>query len=488
MFTFLEHFKLRNYHIFLMRSKLKTERFRKLEYLYASIALLFGLIFVFLIPPGWNPDEPQHYWRVQQLTDGNIISDEFTNGKNGISVGGAIPTNSANFILSYGGYTATEDHTFRLDFPSWENKDVSVATKEGGELVNLEFSGSARYSPVVYAPQIVGVWLAEKLDLSLFQGFILAKIFALVTQVTCLFWAIKLIPRGKWALFTIGLLPSTVVQSAAFGGDVMTTSACVLFIALVIKMCYIATRPSYMLLGLLFLLLAIISLVKPAYLPLGVILILLPICQSAYRNKKSLLTLLGFGTLAVLPGILWLSVTSFIKDNYGPLVKPVLQKEYVLQHPLEFINALFQTYFTDAQPRVLKTLFGNFVWDTAPLPLIFMFIGVIVLVLALFVSSYREKGVTMQLSTWARIVLFGTFIGLVTLISAGLYVFYTDYKLTSIAGIQARYFIPFLILPMLALLAPLPTKNQRVVKGVIISSLLSMLIAAVMVIIYRVYL
>ena len=39
-------------------------KFHKLEFLYVAIAIFFGVIFILIIPPGWNPDETQHYCRL----------------------------------------------------------------------------------------------------------------------------------------------------------------------------------------------------------------------------------------------------------------------------------------------------------------------------------------------------------------------------------------------------------------------------------------
>ena len=37
---------------------------------FAGLALLFGSIFVFLIPPFQSPDEPNHFLRAFQVSEG----------------------------------------------------------------------------------------------------------------------------------------------------------------------------------------------------------------------------------------------------------------------------------------------------------------------------------------------------------------------------------------------------------------------------------
>lgn len=477
---------LKSFSSFLTRQKERIPRI-PLEWLYVLIAFTFGIIFIILIPPGWNPDEPQHYWRIQQLTDGNIVSDPFeSNGR--VETGGQLPLTSANFVLSYGGYRTLDNPDFRLSFPMWNNPDVSKDIKEGGQGVNLNFSGSARYSPIVYAPQTIAMWITEKLNMSLLTGFFAAKIAGLVVQLLAIFWAIRLIPRGKWILFTIGLLPSTVVQSTALGGDVMTTSVCIIFIALTIKLAYKLEPPKIIEISSILLLIALLGLVKPAYLPLSAILLILPIMNRYYRDKKRIAILGSVAALMTLPGILWLKMTNFIVDYFSRPVQPDLQLSYILNQPLEYVSVLFRTYFTEDQPRLFKTLFGNFIWDTAPLPLICMFFGAVVLCLSLFVSSKRERTyLKKSFPNAAKLLLVSVFVGLIVVISTGLYLMYTDYKATSVLGLQGRYYIPFLILPLILLATPLTYKKQKGVKIAIVIILLLMLLSAINVIWERIY-
>ncbi len=455
----------------------------KLEYLYVFIALGFGIVFIFLIPPGWNSDEPQHYWRVQQIVHGDVLSKNFE-WSNSTWTGGPISVNSTNFILSYGGYTAINDYSYRLKFPMFANNGMNTE-KDNNEKVNVSFSGSARYSPVVYLPQIIGVWIADNIGASLLFGFILAKMLGLIVQVSCFAYAIRLLPKGKWILFAVGLLPSTIVQSVAFGGDVMTTSVIVLFISLVLYASYRPEKINKKIITSIIALIFFLGLVKIAYLPLASLIILIPITQKRFRNIKSISALGILSVIAALPGVIWYQMTSFAKDHYSNGVDFELQKTYVIDYPLKFAKTLLRTYLTDDQPKLLKTLFGNFVWDSAPLPLIFMFAGVVILTISCFLSSPRELQI--HLTKTVKTILLSMFIGLTVLISYALYVYYTPLKSTSILGIQGRYFLPILLLPLLVFHRKIERKLQIGPKVTLISLIIIMLLSAATVIFYRIY-
>ena len=45
------------------------------EHLFLLLYIPIGLLFLFTIPLGQNPDEPDHTYRAWQLSTGNIISD-----------------------------------------------------------------------------------------------------------------------------------------------------------------------------------------------------------------------------------------------------------------------------------------------------------------------------------------------------------------------------------------------------------------------------
>lgn len=458
----------------------------KLEYVYAAIALVFGIVFIYLIPPGWNPDEPQHYWRIQQLAHGNVMSDEFQ-GPAGITyTGGVLTADAADFILDYKAYVAIQDYDLRIDFPMWEEIGSASEKKDEGPLTSVAFPGSARYSPVVYLPQVAGVWLANTAGMSLLHGFFLAKLVGLCLQIFCFAYAIRIIPKGKWILFILGLLPSTIVQSTAFGGDVMTTSVCILFTALVVSLGFSQQKISKQNIILILILTMLIGLVKPAYLPLTAILLLIPIIRPEYRNFGFISKMTPLVAISVLPGIIWLKLTSFIQDNFSHGVDIAAQTQYVLHQPIEFLFTFARTYLTDDQPKIYKTLFGNFVWDTAPLPLIFMFMGVILIVVSCFLSSPREL-TQIRLSPTVKIVLFSTFCLLVLLISYALYTYFTPVRATSILGIQSRYFIPFLPLLLLTLHNPLPSIQQNKPKIVVIGIIVASLIATIATLIQRIY-
>lgn len=464
-------------------------QFRKPEYIYSIIALIAGLIFVFAIPPGWNPDEPQHYWRVQQITDGRIVSKVLEKHDNVQAIGGSVNTNAANFILSFGGYRGIDNPALRLPFPATDSSDAFVTQTDSSQKISLSFAGSAVYSPIVYIPQIIGVGAARIAHTSLYSGFILAKILGLLTVIITLFVSIRLIPRAKWLLLAIGLLPSTLVQATAFGGDSMTISICILFISYSLYLAFKNApliKKQYL---LLFVLVLFLGLIKPSYYPLVLMLLSIPLVNKYERTLKKGAILLTGTLVALIPAVVWLAVTSFIQSNSNPEVNVALQKELILHNPISFVGTVLTTYLTNEQIKLYQTLIGNFIWDTAPLPIPFMSLGLIALTISFFIKDSREIDLSnYQRKTIVLLKCLALVVVLLTLllISTALYLYFTKTGAHTIAGIQGRYFIPFLVL-LGVIFGGVHLNKQFGAKLTLIIALTGCIVSALTVIAFRIY-
>lgn len=465
-------------------AKIIPKRFWKLEYAYLFIALLFGFIFIALIPPGWNPDEHQHYWRTQSVAHGNFVSTPFPGPGDVTYTGSKMSDTTAQFISSY---RAMEDWpNLRLNFPMTANDGAIARANSSGPLVDVNFPATSKNTPFVYLPQSLAFFITNSLGVSLLIGFVLAKLFGLAVHTFAFFMAIKYSPKGKWIFFTIGLLPMTVVQSVALGADVMTTALCVLFTALILKIALADRLVSKRHFILLFILIAGLSLVKIAYLPLVLLALLIPLVNKHYKSWKFILRSAATAILCILPGVIWYLSVADIPDNYSnTLINGPEQLQYLKDNPIRFIGVIIATYLSDAHALTIwRGLFGSFIWDTAQLPIFFNFLGAVILGLSLFM--YHKGEDKKQLPISAKLMLWGVFLILLTAITIALYMYYTSVGAASALGIQGRYFLPLLPLAMIAIATKDKIKSFNV-QIFIALSLVAMLVSAVIVVWGRIY-
>ena len=182
------------------------------EGIFLVVALAWGLMQVFIVPPLQVPDEGDHWFRAWALTDGQLTADPqgmlelpgtfansvgFYTGQ--ISDTRVLPAS----LVGLPGFTGYED----LFNGTGSSSSVKVASRVGS------------YGPVGYLPQAAGIGLGRLVGASPLACFYLARLANLVAAVTLLFFAIRLAPFGKQLFVLIALLPMTMFELASVSCD-----------------------------------------------------------------------------------------------------------------------------------------------------------------------------------------------------------------------------------------------------------------------------
>lgn len=444
------------------------EYVKKPEYIFLTIASVFGLIAVFMIPPGWNSDEYQHFFRVEQLTDGVLLAvDE--NGERSGHVGGFINRGVAELLWEYGfeNEEARENPSSPLQI--WRG-GIERAPEE--ERVYISFNGSAVYPPVTYLPQIIGNATGRVLGLPVYGSFLLARLAGLVFYIASIFMAIKLLPRGKWILLAISILATSVVQATALGADAVTFSIVSLFIAYTLHLATVKEELKLKKLSVLWVITIAMGLVKPTYIALIPLVGVLFIDKKNRKLKTIIAITVGVLVAVAIAGI-WLKLTSYVGTNGGPESDRGLQLQHILGDPLGYVVTLARTYLGVVPGgywnKFYEIAFTNFVWDTVRISLGYLVLTIIALTMSLGISD-KVRTVKERTNGWlANTLMIGSFLATFLLINTALYLYFTPVGDNVVVGVQARYIFPFLILLML----PFQNfyKNQRSAKVVVVGIL-----------------
>lgn len=426
-----------------------------LELLFVSIFILAGLGFTFLMPPGQNPDERFHFMRAYQLAHFSLHADtHFYYGQK--QIGGEIPQTISQFFFESSSQTT---HPIT-------NKTKQLPSSSSAKTSSFEnFPNTAVYSPLVYLPDIIAIWLGQLLHISVAATVYIARLFTLLTVAALFFIAIRLIPTGKWLVFVIGLLPSTVNLSAAISADSLTIGISVLFVGFVLWLAHTRqpATASFIVLGALAVGLA---LVKPAYIPLLLLLGLLPLLNQEFRTKKNLLILGGIALGSLLIYFGWLASVSYVDINFNASAQPAVQKQYILSHPITYAAILASSLLSNKASSSPFEVFRTTDWLV---PDIFVIVLIICLVLALYVRDQREIApikLGQAITPSTRLLFVFSALVSVVLVASSLYIYYTNPKTPIIQGIQQRYFIP-VVLPLLLAFSGLHFSRQKHIKGFI---------------------
>ncbi len=459
------------------------------EILFLPLFLIVGAVFIALVPPGWNSDEPQHFLRGAQLAGGQLLPDRTTDPNGQVVVGGDVPMGV--YVMLRQNHVISEARVFDANAKVTDLYADSAAIAAGAGAdpeILLDFRNTAVYSPVAYAPGLVAFWIGNAFSLSYSAILILGRVFALLVVAAATFFAIRITPIGKWAFFVVGLLPAYVGQAVTFSADPMVLATCVLFAAVVLRFIAAPAPPTVRQWILLGVLAALVPLTKVAYAPLLAMILLIPLCGPARRTWRAALLAIGVIVVALIPALLWTRATGYANVSLNPAGDLSQQLPHVLSHPLTYLRVLYSSFLTDAVPGQYTSMFGNFVWLTAPLPALYILLAAMLLLGAVLVRDDRES---FELASVGRLRLwrYGTIaIGLLTAlaIATGIYVTFSSVFASTVEGFQTRYLLP-LLPPAMAAVSGNVLSRQRPMQLLIVVGIVVVLIGAILTLVKRLY-
>jgi len=455
--------------------KKQLYRFTQAHWLFAVLALIFGFIFVMIIPPLWGLDEPAHFERVYQIAHGHILP----NRSSKADYGGYAPAN----LVDLGNYTIGD---------LVDNKPEGVLSRKDiddvnayKQYVNAKFSseqarspGSSAYSPLAYPGPIVGVILADSVNVSIGKTLFLARFLSLIIYVLLIWIAIRLLRNSKfkWLFMVVALLPSALFQSAVISADSILIALSLLFVALFIVLTMADPENKFKkkrLLSALLVVAVVLPLIKVNYAFLSLSLIFLPV--TIFRSKK-LSIIIKSVTVIVMSvlAFLWSYVTNVTGDAPssqrpdGAVISPHMQILSLIHNPINFIEASIRSVVVNGD-MYTQTLVSQLGWNYVNLPI---FVTILIF-LGLAAAAIYAKKETIIIRKKLLLVVGLSIIGIVSIFGV-FFVTFTPVGRNAVDGIQGRYFIPFLLPLLLVASSYIPTelkissKNAKYVFGSIV--------------------
>lgn len=405
------------------------------------LAILWGLIvsvyLIFLLiatPPLQVADEENHFLRSVQIAQGNLIGRRLGD----FNSGGILPSDSIKFAHSYddikGNYQkkVSWDRILNGTHFDWESHK-----EEAG------FPNTVIYFPVFYLPSSFGVEIGKIVNTDIQTSFYLAR---LCNVLFCLFAGITAIcisTRGK--IFIVALLSMPMVLSlfASCSQDGPLIATCAVCAALLTRLEDDFSQGKWFWIVLTISLGCIIA-SKPPYILIGLIpVVLMPL--SMWRRTLSI-----FGCIVTIT-MLWSLVgvhSSKIPFRISDGVDAAQQAKFLLVHPLMMIAVLWNTAKVS-----LLSLIGQFIgvlgWLDAPLPRWFYhFEGILFIISATLSLLYFRKN-SLKKYFAKNGLIFVLFFGTMCSVSLALYLIWTPVGGHEIEGLQGRYFIPLAMFSIL---------------------------------------
>jgi uncharacterized membrane protein len=432
------------------------------RYFFLS-ALLFGSLFVFIVPPFQVADEFNHFYRAWQVSDGNFVGIRTADNR----LGGDLPISVSKITepfrsLPFHADTQIKSSTifYNLSIPLDANNRAFV-----------DFSNTAIYAPTAYLPQAIAIVIGKFLKIGPLSIFYFSRLLTLIFWLSMVYTALKISPIKNDLFAGLALLPSSLFINASASGDVVTNACSFLVIALFLKLIIekkeLFNRQILIFFSLIFILTTLISLNKLAYSPL-VFLIFLIKKEQFKGLKNKLITAISLIAANILSIYFWSKTIQplYIKyEDYNPIfrigqqlnenVDPSVQMSFMLHNPLIFTKiALFSLIKTF--PHTLIHYVGKFGWEKnyLPLPIIALLV-LLILIQAIFYATSSLSTVHVSkkgpLSINAKISLFSIGMAMTFSFTAAMYAIWSPVGSEFIGNLGGKYFIPIYPLFFLAL-------------------------------------
>lgn len=408
---------------------------------FTIIALVWGVLFSFLILPWQGPDEDRHV---------KMIGAEIRNA------------NLADVMLKE---VPLNEHAIR-----WtpENKirakDVLSAMVKPPEYSRGECAPRGiSMNAVRHLPATAGIVIGVLLGVPAYWVLTLGKLFSVAFYIVICNIALRMMPLRKELLESVMLMPMCIHQAASLSYDCVLISMSFLFIAYVLHLKFKAVSIKKYDLLILIGILYCIAVAKLPYAMLGMLVFMLPL-------SKLDISFMGFSVTGedmrrFRPAILGLIIIALAGIIY--IGRDNMWIQLIISSFLNFPRTMWLFVRTGKvwSPDIFQSLIGNFGWLDAPTAT--WFVAFMTAFIAVMSMTHINKNDTCPYSLRfadraAMYAAFGLCFYLVTvsMIAFGAeYMGYNSndwahrlYEITEIGGLQGRYYMP--VLPLLLL--PLP--------------------------------
>jgi uncharacterized membrane protein len=401
------------------------------ERAFLTLGLVFGLLFMLVLPPFQVPDEPAHLYRGYQVTEGQIVSQRHNN-----QAGGWLPQSLLETVNIWTGRIPFRPEQ-KVELKQFA--DTATLPLKREQITFVNFMSSA-YSPIPYLPQAIGITVGKVLNLPPMFILYLGRFTNLIITTFLAYLAIKIIPGFKWIFFLLALTPMALNQRASLSADALLNSVAFLLIAIIMnfvcnpKVEKISNRDVALMAGLG----VVLSLSKQVYFLIPFLCFLIP--PEKFGDRKRFWT--SGVIVAACTTLAWAIWSSIMKAQVGIPVNPLVdasverQTQYLLANPFTIFSTAWNTLQTSN--AAIESFIGLLGWLDTKLPALVTVTYPHVLVLVALVSQ-RPDFVITPLKKWK---IFAILAATVFLVYLSQYMIWMPVGATIVDAVQGRYLIP----------------------------------------------
>lgn len=402
------------------------------QQLYLGIAIPIALGYAIMMLPNYVADEPTHFFRAYNLIDHNILSRESDVD---------IPKDFLKYDMSVvNDYSNLE---YMIGRESNYCDEIKTHTSADG------------YAFPLYLFADIGILIGKLFSLPFLITYYLARIFNAIGMLLFGYLIVKFLPFGKNVGLIYLLNPMYLHQGVSISADSMVNSICLLFISLILNLRNKKelNRGEYI---FLFAIIILLGFAKYIYLPLILLLVLfIPNRKRMSKNLKRGLILtsiiaiflcaVSLISIYVLPAASSGNVT--VIDGIDD-VNMLRQLKYILMNPIYAVKTFSFTMYAKLVDYV-DMFFGlRLGWLNISVHKVIIWVYVMLFLSSPFIYDTSEFGELQKKEKWLCNIL-GCLLFVLAVLS--MWLCWTPIGTMPVLGVQGRYFLPFMLLPMLSL-------------------------------------
>ncbi|MBQ6005386.1 MAG: DUF2142 domain-containing protein [Selenomonadaceae bacterium] len=441
------------------------------EKIFIAVFLIFGVMILFMRPPYRLMDEPVHFARAWQISEGIFLSPLKIQGvEKNFGWKNCSPDAATEKLYSASVPASLVPDKFIFDVQA-DSTRVKVSIDELKKFLSTPLNVDEReeglipntgvYPPPTYLPQAIAALFGRVLNLNAGIIFYLMGLSGLIFVGACVYWSMKFLPEAKPLIFLLAMMPMFLVEAASTSADAVTFGVCFLGTAWLLSLKNSTEKFSHAEIFGLMILSIMLACSKSVY---GTILLLYFLIPRERVGLLKKFLSLGAAILALnlLTSLIWTWLAvgmtgvelATIKQYLGvENVDAAAQKIFIAEHPAEFFAAIIHSLDTGK----FYYLFGFMgTWGAngelfLP-PIFYALYGLTLIFFAL------TNGLNLKLNERGLLI----FAAAVSTFALFLYdyLIWTPIGADYVKGVQGRYFIP--IAPMIfGALSVLPTMRHK---------------------------
>lgn len=421
--------------------------------LFLLFALTFGLGLCFLTAPFQIPDEPAHFFRACQISEGGLLP-VYRDHHGGADVPASLADLANHFQhVHYNPRFKPVPATSKV---TWA--EMRAAWRVPLEPKQRRFAPTvaAMYSPVSYLPQAAAIFAGRQLGLGPLALMYLGRISNLLFWMALGYLALRIAPSCRRPLLLLLLMPMTLFEAASLSADPTTIGLAVLFTAMVLR--YVRRdgpdapeasaggaasavapeRISPAACIAFVVITAMLALAKFLYLPLLALVFLIPPARlGGIRRYVIAVGILGLVGLAAFGAwtLATYSATTVLVDR--PDVNPAEQVRFLRSNPARWIPLIAATISNKGWP-IARSFVGRLGWLDTPMDHMFTD-GYLLVMLA---ACWLDDGRLSFPRRWLAVIVLIPVAMSVLAITLLNYVYDNPVGKPFADGVQGRYLIP----------------------------------------------